>query len=73
VEPACATEVDIVLGHQCVGPAEGVGEVFRRTEAVKVVVDHLQNSAELVAWEFKDTTAEATGRLIGNLAESAEW
>ena len=73
VESACDTDVHIVLDTSAWVQLEGVGEVLRRTEAVKVVIDHHQSSDELGAVEFKDTTAEATGRLIVDLAESAGW
>ena len=73
VETACDTDVHIVLDTSAWVQLEGVGDVLRRTDALKVVIDHHQSSDDLGAVEFKDTTAEATGRLIVDLAESAGW
>ena len=73
VATACDTDVHIVLDTSAWVQIEGVGEVLRATAAVKVVIDHHQSSDDLGALEFKDTSAEATGRLIVDLAEAAGW
>lgn len=73
VASACDTDVHIVLDTSAWVQIEGVGEVLRSTSAVKVVIDHHQSSDDLADHEFKDTSAEATGRLIVDLAESAGW
>ena len=70
---ACDTDVHIVLDTSAWAQVEGVGEVLRSTDAVKVVIDHHQSSDHLADHEFKDTSAEATGRLIVDLAEMAGW
>jgi phosphoesterase RecJ-like protein len=41
-----------------------MGEVIRRTRAIKVVLDHHASSDDLGAEVFKDPEAEATGRLV---------
>lgn len=73
VEEACDTDVHIVLDTSAWAQVMDVGEVLRKTAALKVVIDHHQSSDQLGDVEFKDTSAEATGRLIFDLAESAEW
>lgn len=44
------------------------GEVVRTTRAKKIVLDHHVSSDDLGAEEFKDTAAEATGRIVFDLA-----
>ena len=73
VAAACDTDVHIVLDTSAWAQVEGVGEVLRSTDAVKVVIDHHQSSDHLGDHECKDTSAEATGRLIVDLAEVAGW
>ncbi|MBO11153.1 MAG: phosphoesterase [Planctomycetaceae bacterium] len=73
VASACDTDVHVVLDTSAWVQVQGVGEVLRTTKALKVVIDHHQSSDDLGAVEFKDTSAEATGRLIVDLAESAGW
>ncbi len=46
-----------------------MGEVVRGTRAKKAVLDHHVSSDELDAEQFKDTTSEATGRLVAQAAE----
>ncbi len=41
-----------------------MGEVIRSFGGTKVVIDHHQSSDDLGAVEFRDTVAEATGRLV---------
>ncbi len=41
-----------------------MGEVIRTFPATKVVIDHHLSSDDLGAMEFRDTQAEATGRLV---------
>jgi phosphoesterase RecJ-like protein len=44
--------------------------VLRSTRAKKVVLDHHQSADDLGAEEFKDTRAEATGRLVIDAADA---
>jgi len=46
-----------------------MGDVIRNTEATKIVLDHHVGGDDLGAILFKDTTAEATGRLVADAAE----
>ena len=46
-----------------------MGEVIRNTEAAKAVLDHHLSGDDLGAELFKDTSAEATGRLVAEAAE----
>ena len=46
-----------------------MAEVVRDTEAKKVIVDHHVSEDDLGAESFKDTVAEATGRLVADAAE----
>jgi phosphoesterase RecJ-like protein len=47
-----------------------VGEVIRNLPAQRVVIDHHVSEDDMQALVFKDSTAEATGRLILELAET---
>ncbi len=46
-----------------------MGDVVKTTPAQKIILDHHINEDELGAIAFKNTTAEATGRLVAELAE----
>jgi phosphoesterase RecJ-like protein len=46
-----------------------MGDVIRATKAKKIIVDHHVNEDDLGAELFKNTTAEATGRLVVEAAE----
>lgn len=62
-------EVLIVLdtsAWQQLGP---MSEVVRNTKAKKLVLDHHQSEDDLGAEPFKNTTAEATGRLVVEAAD----
>jgi phosphoesterase RecJ-like protein len=45
-----------------------MGEIARATKAKKIVLDHHESSDDLGAELFKDTAAEATGRLVAQAA-----
>jgi phosphoesterase RecJ-like protein len=49
-----------------------VGKVFRESTVPRVVIDHHVSADDLRAIELKDTTREATGALIYELAETLE-
>ena len=63
-------EVHMILdtsAWQQLGP---MADVFRASSAKKIVVDHHMSADDLGAEEFKDTKAEATGRLVVDAAEA---
>ena len=64
-----SADVHIILDTSAWSQLQGVAEVFRKTEAVKVVIDHHVSSDDLNAHDFKDTKAEATGSLIFRFAK----
>jgi len=47
-----------------------MGDVIKTTQAKKIVVDHHVSEDDLGAEPFKNTTAEATGRLVVEAAEA---
>jgi phosphoesterase RecJ-like protein len=49
-----------------IGP---MGDILRSTKAMKIVLDHHESSDDLGAELFKDTAAEATGRLVAQAAD----
>ncbi|MBD3672310.1 MAG: bifunctional oligoribonuclease/PAP phosphatase NrnA [Planctomycetaceae bacterium] len=68
VDDVLSADVHLILDTSAWSQLQGVAEVFRRTEAVKVVIDHHVSSDDLDAHNFKDTEAEATGSLIFRFA-----
>lgn len=70
IEAACETDVHCIVDTSAWQQIMDVGEVLKRTEATKVVIDHHVSSDDLGATEFKDVTASATGVLILELAEA---
>lgn len=52
---------------QQLGP---LADILRSTSALKVVIDHHVSGDDLGAVEFKDTTAESTGRLVLDASEA---
>lgn len=69
-EEVADTDVHIVLDTSAWTQLQDVGKVLKTTKAVKVVIDHHVSSDDLGAMEFKDTTAEATGTLVFQMAQS---
>lgn len=63
-------DVHIVLDTSAWVQLAEVGRVMRRSNAVKCVIDHHVSSDNLGAIEFKDTTSEATGALVFQLAQA---
>lgn len=64
------SDVHVVLdtsAWQQLGP---LGDVLRRSNAKKVVIDHHASSDDLGATVFKDTSAESTGRLVLEACEA---
>lgn len=72
VQPAdlADAQVHMVLdtsAWQQLGP---MADILRSTTARKIVLDHHMSADDLGAEEFKDTTAEATGRLVVDAADA---
>jgi phosphoesterase RecJ-like protein len=57
-------EVFIILDTSAWAQLGAMGQVLRDTKAIKVVVDHHISEDDLGAEVFKDTEAEAAGRLV---------
>jgi len=66
-------DVHIVVDTSAWVQLQDVGKVIRKSDAMKVVIDHHLSSDDLDAIEFKDTSCEATGRLIFDLAKAMQW
>lgn len=62
-------EVLIVLDTSAWAQLGPMGEVVRQTKAMKLVVDHHVGEDDLGATLFKNTSAEAAGRLVAEAAE----
>lgn len=62
------TDVHMILDTSAWVQLVDVGKVFRKSTAVKAVIDHHVSADRLGAIEFKDTKAEATGTLVYRLA-----
>ncbi|MGC1273020.1 MAG: bifunctional oligoribonuclease/PAP phosphatase NrnA [Planctomycetaceae bacterium] len=63
-------DVHIILDTSAWVQLGDLARILRRTPAKKVIVDHHVSSDDLGADEFKDTTAEATGTLVVQLADA---
>lgn len=63
-------DVHVVVDTSAWTQLAGIGELLKKTNALKVVIDHHVSSDDLGATEFKDTTAEATGTLLHQLGTS---
>ena len=62
-------EVLMVLDTSAWAQLGPMGDVIRATKAKKIVVDHHVSEDDLGTEPFKNTTAEATGRLVVEAAE----
>lgn len=62
-------EVLMVLDTSAWAQLGPMGDVLRGTNALKIVLDHHVGTDDLGAEEFKNTQAEATGRLVVEAAE----
>ena len=67
-EQLARVELLMVLDTSAWAQLGAMGDVLRSTKATKVVLDHHVSSDDLGAVEFKDTRAEATGRLVADAA-----
>src|SRR5262245_27251507 len=63
-------DVHIVLDTSAWGQLGPMADVIRHTTARKVVIDHHLSEDDLGAITFKDTNAEATGRLVLEAADA---
>ncbi|MCH2124386.1 MAG: DHH family phosphoesterase [Pirellulaceae bacterium] len=63
-------EVLMVLDTSAWAQLGPMGDVLRATKAKKIVIDHHVSEDELGTEPFKNTTAEATGRLVVEAAEA---
>lgn len=63
-EEAHACDVHVVLDTSAWGQLGDMADVLRDSPATKVVIDHHVSGDDLGATVFKDTAAEAAGRLV---------
>jgi phosphoesterase RecJ-like protein len=69
-EQVLETDVHMILDTSAWGQLAEAGRVFKRTQAVKVVIDHHATAEDLGATYFKDIESEATGALVFHAAEA---
>lgn len=69
-EHALDTDVHLILDTSAWGQLAEMGRVFKKTQAIKVVVDHHASAEELGAIDLKDIEAEATGALVFQFARA---
>ena len=62
-------EVLMILDTSAWAQLGAMGEVVKTTPAKKIILDHHVGEDDLGAIPFKNTSAEATGRLVAELAE----
>ena len=70
-ESAAEADVHLILDTSAWGQLAEAGRVFKRTQALKIVIDHHYCSEDLGAVNFKDVDAEATGSLVFQFANVA--
>ena len=63
------TELLMILDTSAWAQLGLMGDVIRETQAKKIILDHHVSQDDLGATAFKDTQAEATGRLVVEAAE----
>lgn len=71
IESACDTDVHIILDTSAWKQLGKVGDVLKKTQAVKIVIDHHISSDDLGATVFKDVESPATGCLVCEIADAA--
>lgn len=64
------TDVQVILDTSAWGQLSKLGDVIRRSQATKVVIDHHVSSDDLGAIELKDTQSEATGAMVFEMAQA---
>jgi bifunctional oligoribonuclease and PAP phosphatase NrnA len=67
------TDVHVILDTSAWKQLLDVGKWLKKSQAVKVVIDHHMSSDDLGAIDFKDSSIEATGSLIFDMAETLGW
>jgi len=67
-EQLADTDIIMVLDTSAWAQLGPMGDVLRTTKALKIVLDHHVSSDDLGAEVYKNTDAEATGRLVLELA-----
>lgn len=70
LEDLADRQVQIILDTSAWAQLGEMGEFVRQTSALKLVVDHHVSEDDLGAELFKDTSAEATGRLVVEAADA---
>jgi len=70
VDALLDTDILMILDTSAWAQLGPMGDVVRATRARKLLVDHHVSEDDLGAEPFKNTTAEATGRLVVEAAES---
>ena len=68
-EEVLACEAHVVLDTSAWSQLQAVGELLRKSNAEKIVIDHHVSSDDLGAIDFKDTQAEATGSMVFRFAK----
>lgn len=64
------TDAHIIVDTSAWGQLADVGKTFKKSNAVKIVIDHHVSSDEMGATVFKDVKAEASGTLIYRLGQA---
>lgn len=67
-----ATDVHLIVDTSAWSQLGDLGRAFRKSNAVKVIIDHHVSSDDMGAIVFKDVLAEATGTLIFELLQALE-
>lgn len=66
-------EVHFIVDTSAWSQLSDVGQAMKNSSAQRVVIDHHFSADDLGAIEFKDSSREAAGALIFDLAESLGW
>jgi len=69
-EEAAQTDVHMILDTSAWNQLAKMGNIYRRSKAVKVVVDHHATAEDIGGIPFKDTQSEATGALVCQIADA---
>ncbi len=66
-------DVHMILDTSAWGQLGAIADIYKKTKAVKVVIDHHVSSDNLGAIEFKDTKAAAAGELVCHMANKLNY
>ncbi|MSR58178.1 MAG: bifunctional oligoribonuclease/PAP phosphatase NrnA [Planctomycetaceae bacterium] len=69
-EHALDTDVHLILDTSAWGQLAEMGRVIRKSQAVKVIIDHHATADDLGGLELKDVESEATGALVFQFAQT---